>query len=280
MFLILYCFNFVGLPPDDASWSKNSPKEWPRLEYEDLVDYLIHKKAYDGRQMKAFRSLYGKNYVESGWLGDIFYYKDGSRNFLKATVSPSQPGVGRSDYKVWVSVSDSGIDTGYCSCPAGSGRSCSHIAAVVYAVVMAWDHGLAGETCTDKQRVWGKGATKVLSNHQQFAEIIGENMNSKEVDDKVARPKQYLDHNDLKTFVKDSAFKPLWECKGTMLNKILSAPETPISDKQPLVHGNHDVDSDKPSVPSCSPCKDFYNKYVDIGYTNLNVLEKSTVKQS
>ncbi|XP_053390110.1 uncharacterized protein LOC128553029 isoform X2 [Mercenaria mercenaria] len=241
---------------------------------------MINKKAYDGRQMKAFRSLYGKNYVESGWLGDMYYCKDETRHFLKATVSPSQPGVGRTDYNVWVAVSDSAIDTGYCTCPAGSGRSCSHIAAVVYAVIMAWDHGLAGETCTDKPQLWGKGSAQVLTSHQQFADIIAENLNTKEVDDTVARPKQYLDHDDLKTFVKNSAFKPLWECKGTMLTKILNAPETTISDKQPLVHGLHDVDTDKPAVPSCSSCKVFFNKYVEIGYANINVLEKATVRQS
>ena len=60
-----------GLPSDDADGTINSTKTWPRLAYEDLVDYLIYRKAYDGKEMKACRSLYAKNYVESGWLGDI-----------------------------------------------------------------------------------------------------------------------------------------------------------------------------------------------------------------
>ncbi|KAH3772513.1 hypothetical protein DPMN_173853 [Dreissena polymorpha] len=34
--------------------------------FEDLVDYMIVKKAYDGKEMRAFRVLYGKYCVDSG----------------------------------------------------------------------------------------------------------------------------------------------------------------------------------------------------------------------
>jgi len=53
---MFFC-TFAGLPPDDADWTINSTKTWPCLAYEDLVDYLINRKAYDGKEMKAFRSL-------------------------------------------------------------------------------------------------------------------------------------------------------------------------------------------------------------------------------
>ncbi|KAH3725657.1 hypothetical protein DPMN_051506 [Dreissena polymorpha] len=89
---------FTEIPPDDSAWSKNNPQGWPRLVYENLVYYMILKKAYDGKEMRAFRVLYGKNYVESGWLEDVWHCKEGDLHFMKATVSPSQPGVGRSEY--------------------------------------------------------------------------------------------------------------------------------------------------------------------------------------
>lgn len=125
---------FSGLPLDDAKWHKNNTKQWPKLSYEDLVDYLIHKKAYDGKEMKSFRSLYGYNYVQNGWMGDIYSVATGDISFIKATVSPSQPGVGRKDYNTWIAVRNDTIETALCSCPAGKGRSCSHISAVIYAV--------------------------------------------------------------------------------------------------------------------------------------------------
>ena len=212
------------------------------LVYEDLVDYLILKKAYDGKEMRAFRSLYGKNYVESKWLGDVYDCKIGELHFFKTSVSPSQPGVGRADYKSWAVISDGSILTGHCTCPAGAGRSCSHIAAVLYAVIMAWEYGMAGETCTDKARVWGRGASKVLQCHGDFEEIVKENAIRKTTcDDKFQRPHQFLNHNDLEEFVNKSTVKPLWNCKGSMLNKILTAPEKKLHEKEPLQHGSHDI---------------------------------------
>ncbi|WAR11391.1 LOW QUALITY PROTEIN: hypothetical protein MAR_025571 [Mya arenaria] len=62
----------LRLPPDDLKWEKNKSNAWPKLMYEDLVDYLIHAKAYDGKAMKSFRSLYGYNYVQNGWIGDMW----------------------------------------------------------------------------------------------------------------------------------------------------------------------------------------------------------------
>ncbi|KAH3809710.1 hypothetical protein DPMN_138086 [Dreissena polymorpha] len=65
---------------------------------------------------------------------------------------------------------DSSILTGYCTCQAGTGRSCSHISAIIYAEALAWSHGLGGNTCTDKDRLWGRGTgTAVL--HEEFENI-------------------------------------------------------------------------------------------------------------
>jgi len=76
--------------------------------------------------------MYAKKYVESGWLGDIYNCDIGSVQYVKAAVSPSQPGVGRVDYSALQAISDGSILTAYCSCPSGAGRSCSHVAAIAY----------------------------------------------------------------------------------------------------------------------------------------------------
>lgn len=110
--------------------------------------------------MRAFRALYAYSYVQNGWFGDLYHFKVVSITFVKASVSPSQPGVGKADYLPWVAFEDNGhIVTGSCTCPAGLGRACSHISAVAYAISLAWMHG---QTCTDKPVVWGKGSAKSL----------------------------------------------------------------------------------------------------------------------
>jgi hypothetical protein len=40
---------FLCPPPDDHNWIKNGSTLWPKISNEDLVDYLIKSKAYDGK---------------------------------------------------------------------------------------------------------------------------------------------------------------------------------------------------------------------------------------
>ena len=232
--------------------------------------------------MKAFRSLYAKNYGESEWLGDIYDYKAEDAHYMKAAISPSQPGIGRCDYNVWVAVLDSSVLTGNCSCPAGAGKTCSHIAALLYAVILSWEHGVAGETCTDKLQVWGRGATRVLASNDTFSEILDGTVNKKvKCDDKFCKPNQFLDHHELQTFVSQSKMKPLWNCKGTMLHKILSAPAKAFEEKVPLVHGCHDADWNMPvtEIP-CASCQHFLDKFVKISKASAECLERQTKQQS
>jgi hypothetical protein len=83
----IFSISLIDLPPDDAKWERNNSKTWPKLTYEDLVDYLINAKANDGKAMKSFRTLYGYNYVQNGWIGDIYSLKEGNIYFLKAVIS-------------------------------------------------------------------------------------------------------------------------------------------------------------------------------------------------
>ena len=100
--------------------------------------------------MKEFRATYAYNYVQNGWLGYIYSIIRYHNHFDRSTVSPSQPGQNSVDYHLWVAaISDGTIKTGKCKCPAGEGRSCSHIAAVMYAVHLAWLHEYACKSPTD-----------------------------------------------------------------------------------------------------------------------------------
>ena len=93
--------------------------------------------------MKSFRSLWGQNYVKFNWLGDIQSISIGQNVFLKATVSPSQPGVWRADYSAWILIVPDGynsykIDNASCTYPAGLRKACCLISAIGFAVVMTW----------------------------------------------------------------------------------------------------------------------------------------------
>ncbi|XP_052806740.1 uncharacterized protein LOC128235999 [Mya arenaria] len=292
----MYALLFTGLPPDDLKWEKNKSNAWPKLMYEDLVDYLIHAKAYDGKAMKSFRSLYGYNYVQNGWMGDMWSIKCEGMTYIKAKISPSQPGVGRKDYNSWIAVSsENTVETGHCSCPAGNARSCSHISAIIYAITLAWANGVGGETCTDKQRAWGKGAAQVLS-HDTISDMVFDRpspfqlqpctektANKTNTDtDCPPRTEQFLDHSDLQDFVSNSTVANIWECKGTILYKMLHAPEVKRDINEEILHQEHCENASYPvQVPlSCAKCQTFYDKYVNISSEKIQMLAKSTENQN
>ncbi|XP_052788767.1 uncharacterized protein LOC128223530 [Mya arenaria] len=249
----MYALLITRLPPDDLKWEKNKSNAWPKLMYEDLVDYLIHAKAYDEKAMKSFRSLYGYNYVQNGWMGDMWSIECEGMTYIKAKISPSQPGVGRKDYNSWIAVSsENTVETGHCSCPAGNARSCSHISAIIYAITLAWANGVGGETCTDKQRAWGKEAAQVLS-HDTISDMVFDRpspfqlqpctektANKTNTDtDCPPRTEQFLDHSDLQDFVSNSTVANIWGCKGTMLYKMLHAPEVKRDINEEILHQEH-----------------------------------------
>ena len=225
--------------------------------------------------MRAFRALYAYNYVQNGWLGDVYHVKMDSITYVKACVSPSQPGIGKADYLPWVAFEDDGhIVTASCTCPAGLGRACSHISAIAYAISLAWMHGYAGQACTDKQPTWGLGSTKSVQ-PEKLSNISftrpNKNKNPYIIKDG-ASPKEQLNedstfdsHEDLLTFVKNCSVSALWNCPGTMLHRIMHAPELQTTSNassnvaQCITHGSHEMDFSEPiSEPICEPCKDFF----------------------
>lgn len=260
------------------------------MTYEDLVDYLVLSNAYDGKAMKSFRALFAYNYVQNGWLGDILSCTVDNIHYLKAKVSPSQPGVGRSDYSAWVAVAeDCSIITGHCTCPAGEGRSCSHMSAIAFAVYMAWTHGIAGEASTDKKRLWGHSASKSLL-QEKFEDIdfnhpkpgaVNTKTTKKSSKTKLPKTKQILDHSDLQKHATESNTNLLWACKGTMLNKIFNAKERQVLETLPVQHTSHDIDESKPvDRVQCQFCNDFFQKYINLSDEQKNAISAATVSQS
>ena len=288
--LLYFSLLLSELPPDPVKWEKNDARNWPNISYEDLVDYLIHKKAYDGRQMKAFRAMYAINYVQNGWLGDVYHAINDDIHFLKAKVSPSQPGVSRPDYDAWVAIDKSStVLTGHCSCPAGNGQSCSHISAILYAIVLAWQHGLAGETCTDRRKAWGQGASTV----QMHGEIQSMDFKHPKISDNgmekdiklptLPKTQHLLDHSDLLKKVSESCSSVLWNCQGTMLNKILTAKERPTVAVECNYqdHGDHQIDcSVVVQTAPCVSCNDFSQTFVNVNQVKCQAIEQASIEQS
>ena len=118
--------------PQSLEWH-----QWPDVSYPDMYNYLIETTSeYTHEQLKAYKSLEGYNYLANGWINSISVIKsDGKSNcfIFTASVKHSQS-LSATPLKLWIAIkSDGTILCAHCTCMAGLGEVCSHVAAVLFA---------------------------------------------------------------------------------------------------------------------------------------------------
>ena len=110
---------------------------FPEIEYPDIYNYLINAPSpYTLRELKAYKSLEGYAFLVSGWVGNVRAFPTGAddRSFVTCKVRHSQS-VSAPPLKPWVAAELSGaVLCAHCTCMAGLGEACSHIAALLFAV--------------------------------------------------------------------------------------------------------------------------------------------------
>lgn len=108
------------------------------VEYPDVYNYLIDAPSpYTKKSLKSYKSLDGFIFLRSGWVGEMKLTKaakDGKKVFKTAKVRHSQT-VSSLPLDSWVAVEKDGtVICAHCTCMAGLGEACSHIAAVLLAL--------------------------------------------------------------------------------------------------------------------------------------------------
>jgi len=109
----------------------------------EMCNYLILTPSlYTNEQLISYRSLEAFNQVVNGWVSDIVCtavsQSNGSNKFylFTALVKHSQS-LSLSSLKVWVSVKQSEeVLCAHCTCMAGAGEACSHIAFILFTLDM------------------------------------------------------------------------------------------------------------------------------------------------
>ncbi|XP_035986436.1 uncharacterized protein LOC105917461 isoform X2 [Fundulus heteroclitus] len=148
-------------------WSE-SVKCWPTVPYGNIYSYLIDAPGqYTRESMEAVKSLDGYNYFISGHVQTCLcnlLEKDTAVCFVKAKVSTSlrdsdQP------HEPWVCLNkeQGHVVAAHCTCKAGLGEACSHIAALLFKVEAVGRFGLNQES---KERVacaWNKSYQKTVT---------------------------------------------------------------------------------------------------------------------
>ena len=116
----------------------------PEVSWEDVTHYLIEPPSvYTKGKLKAYKSLEAYDYFVCGHVQMCYYHpikKYISFCFVKSQVLPSQRQSDSSNmYNVWVCIhkKHGWILTANCSCMAGLGSACSHVAALLFKIEKA-----------------------------------------------------------------------------------------------------------------------------------------------
>ena len=113
--------------------------EWPNLMYADIYNYLILTPSlYTHDQLKSYRSLEAYNQFVNRWVSDIVVTVNTANKakvyVFTALVKHSQS-LSLPSLKPWVAIDQSGIVVcAHCTCMAGYGEACSHVASVLFTV--------------------------------------------------------------------------------------------------------------------------------------------------
>ena len=142
-----------------SGWIED-PSSLPRTEYPSIYNYLINTPGpFTGEALKSYKSLEAYNYFVSGHVRSVKQHvvNDSSPvTFVKAEVLPGQR-VTEAPHKAWICLKkkEGYVSCAHCTCMAGLGEACSHIAAVLFAIEAVSSAGINNDpACTSIKAIW------------------------------------------------------------------------------------------------------------------------------
>ena len=118
---------------------------WLMLLYPDIFHYLMYYPTKLGStDLIDYKILKAYCYYKSCWLQPLYFHRlSGSKYCIfKGKYRQSQR-INKINHKLWIIMVKSGkIRSCHCTCMAGMGQSCNHVAAAMYRIEAAVRNGL------------------------------------------------------------------------------------------------------------------------------------------
>ncbi|KAL3861236.1 hypothetical protein ACJMK2_007284 [Sinanodonta woodiana] len=110
-------------------------QQLPDVTFGDIIMYLANgTSAYTLEQFKFYKSLEAYNYLVSGWVDHVNTYKpEGCANVIVTVKFSHSQRLNAKPLEPWIIASPQGtLLSAHCTCMAGLGESCSHVAALLF----------------------------------------------------------------------------------------------------------------------------------------------------
>ncbi|XP_069127476.1 uncharacterized protein [Argopecten irradians] len=133
---------------------KTAISQWPPVFCSDIVKFFMSSSNVSTTEKYLNEYKVGKAYFSTSWLREVFYQPlTHDLCLLRAQCTPSQR-LSNADHSAWVCVKQStgDIKSAYCSCTAGLGQTCNHIAGLLFRVEAANKMGVT--SCTSVPCSW------------------------------------------------------------------------------------------------------------------------------
>jgi len=137
-----------------------SIRKWPDVSFADIFCFLInYPSQFSSGCLKAYKSLEAYNYVTSGLVSKVRVKQIIGNNFLiVAKVRHGQSQFTKNPEDSWLGImSDSSIINAHCTCMAGIGEACSHVAAVMFYLMLTSEYNkrnFGEDACTSLSCTW------------------------------------------------------------------------------------------------------------------------------
>jgi hypothetical protein len=124
--------------------------QFPRTEMVDIQMYFIDSLSpYSRKEIKAYKSLLAYKYFESGYVRDVRTKQFGVYTLVKGIVRHSFV---EDPVSCWIICEPDGtVNCAHCICVAGLGEFCSHVAAVLFFIMIEKSNDVSS-TCIPKRR--------------------------------------------------------------------------------------------------------------------------------